>query len=80
MEKNSLTFKKKWTPLEVNIKIPCKKEEPGQRFEGPTYKIGKQDKSSSKKKQGIMKVISAQVKQSTQDDNIIGIVLIILKS
>ena len=42
--------------------------------------MGKQDKISSKKKQGIMKVISVQVKQSTQDDNIIGIVLIILKN
>ena len=58
--KNSLTFQKKWTPLEVNTKIPCKKEESDQRFEGSTYKMGKHDKINSKKKQGTMKVISVQ--------------------
>lgn len=49
--KNSLTFQKKWTPLEVNIKIPCKKEESDQRFEGSTYKMGKHDNRQQENQQ-----------------------------
>lgn len=61
--KNSLTFQKKRTPLEVNIKIPYKKKESDQRFEGSTYKMGKHDKVSSKKKQGTLKDISVQTSE-----------------